>query len=93
MDNNENKYFTDGIKLASTEFYLDAIQKFNMLVNEFPESDLADDSLYNVGLCYFKLKQFEMAIETFEQVLSIYPEATISNLSNENIFGKTAAKC
>jgi tetratricopeptide (TPR) repeat protein len=93
MEDKEIQYFTDGMKLVSNEFYFDAIHKFNMLIEEFPISDLAIDSLYNIGLCYFKMKQFEMAIETFQQVLAMYPEATISNLSNENIFGKTAAKC
>lgn len=85
------QYLTEGLKLVSTEYYLDAIHKFNMLINEFPESNLADDALYNVGLCYFKMKQFEMAIEVFYQVIFDYPDAEISELENE--FGKTAAKC
>jgi tetratricopeptide (TPR) repeat protein len=93
MHDKEIQYFSEGLNLAKNEFYLDSINKFNMLIDEFPESDLADDALYNVGLCYFKLKQFEQAIETFNQVIINYPDATISVLDNGNEFGKTAAKC
>lgn len=87
------KYFTEGLELATKEYYVDATQKFSKLINEFPESDLADDALYNVGLCYFRMNQFEMAIETFQQVIFNYPEAEISALQHGNESGKTAAKC
>lgn len=93
MHNKEIQYFTDGLQQAQQEFYLDAINKFQVLIDEYPDSDLADDALYNVGLCYFKMKQFEQAIETFNQVIINYPDATISVLENANEYGKTAAKC
>lgn len=87
------QYFTDGLQLVQKEFYLDAINKFQILIDEYPNSDLADDSLFNVGLCYFKMKQLELAIEVFNQVIINYPDASISVLDNTNEFGKTAAKC
>lgn len=87
------QYFTDGLQLVKKEFYLDAINKFQILIDEYPNSDLADDSLFNVGLCYFKMKQLELAIEVFNQVIINYPDASISTLDNANEFGKTAAKC
>ena len=93
MHDKEIQYFSEGINLAKDEFYLDSINKFKMLIDEYSQSDLADDALYNVGLCYFKMKQFEQAIETFNQVITNYPDATISALDNGNEFGLTAAKC
>lgn len=48
MHAKEIQYFTEGLNLAKYEFYLDAIHKFNMLIDEFAQSDLADDALYNV---------------------------------------------
>lgn len=93
MHDKEIQYFTEGLQQAQQEFYLDAINKFNILIDEFPDSDLADDALFNIGLCYFKMKQLEQAIETFNQVIINYPDATISSLDNANEFGKTAAKC
>ena len=93
MDDKKIQYFIDGMKLVIDEYYIDAIHKFNMLVEESPESDLSDDALYNVGMCYFRMNQFELAIETFNQVISSYPEATISVYDHENAVGMTAAKC
>jgi len=93
MEDKNTQYFIDGMKLVIDEYYIDAIHKFNMLVEESPESDLADDALYNVGMCYFRMNQYELAIETFNQVISSYPEATISLYDHENAVGITAAKC
>jgi tetratricopeptide (TPR) repeat protein len=93
MHDKEIQYFTEGLNLAKDEFYLDSINKFKMLIDEYSQSDLADDALYNIGLCYFKIKQFDQAIETFNQVITNYPDATISALDSGNEFGKTAAKC
>jgi len=93
MHDKEIQYFSEGLNLAKYEFYLDAIHKFNMLIDEFAQSDLADDALYNIGLCYFKMKQFELAIEIFNQVITNYPDANISALDNGNEFGLISAKC
>jgi len=93
MHDKEIQYFTEGLNLAKDEFYLDSINKFKILIDEYPQSDLADDALYNVGLCYFKMKQFEQAIETFNRAIINYPDATISALDNGNEFGLIAAKC
>jgi len=93
MHDKEIQYFTEGLHQAQQEFYLDAIGKFQVLVDEYPNSDLADDALFNIGLCYFKMKQLEQAIESFNQVIINYPDTTISSLDNANEFGKTAAKC
>jgi tetratricopeptide (TPR) repeat protein len=93
MEDKNIQYFIEGIKLVIGEYYIDAIHKFNMLVEESPERDLADDALHNIGLCYFKMNQFELAIDTFNQTISSYPGATISVYDHENAVGLTAAKC
>lgn len=93
MHDKEIQYFTEGLQQAEQEYFLDAIGKFQVLVDEYPNSDLADDALFNIGLCYFKMKQLVQAIEAFNQVIINYPDATISSLDNANEYGKTAAKC
>lgn len=93
MHDKEIQYFSEGLQQAKQEFYLDAINKFQLLIDEYPNSDLADDAQYNIGLCYFKMKQIEQAIEAFKQVIINYPDASISSLDNASEFGKTAAKC
>ena len=93
MHEKEIQLFSYAIQLAKDDFYLDAIQKLEQLIKEFKDSELVDDALYNIGLCYFNMNQFEKAIELFQKVIHQYPDATISILDGGNEFGKTAAKC
>mgnify|MGYP001275061637 CR=1 FL=1 len=93
MHDKEINMFTQALKFAQDEFYLDAVTEFQTLINDFPDSELADDSQYNIGLCYFTMNNFQKAIESFELVITKYPEGTISILDGGNEFGKTAAKC
>lgn len=92
MHEKEILLFTDAFKAAQEKFYVDAIHKFQELVNNFPESDLADDAMYNIGLCYYEINQFQKCIEVLEEMIQKYPDATITALENGNEFGKTAAK-
>ena len=93
MHDKEITYFSSAIEKVRSEFYVDAINEYTQLIKEFPESELVDDALYNIGLCYFNMNQFEKAIELFHKVIHQYPDATISILDGGNEFGKTAAKC
>jgi len=93
MREKEIQLFTQAMQLAKDEFYLDAIKMLEQLILEFKDSELVDDALYNIGLCYFNMNQFEKAIELFQKVIHQYPEGTISILDGGNEFGKTAAKC
>jgi len=92
MHEKEIQYFTEAFQLAQDKFYVDAMHEFNKLVDEFPESDLADDALLNVGLCYYEMNQFAQAIEILEHVIVLHPEATISVIGGGNEFGRTAGK-
>jgi tetratricopeptide (TPR) repeat protein len=93
MHEKEIQLFTQAIQMAKDEFYLNAIQMLEQLIKEFKDSELVDDAIYNIGLCYFNMNQFERAIELFQKVIHQYPDATISILDGGNEFGKTAAKC
>ena len=92
MHEQEVLYFTDALKLVREKFYIDAIQKFKQLIDEFPDSDLADDAMYNIALCYYEMNQFEKAISNSKLLIERYPDATITALENSNEYGRTAAK-
>ena len=93
MHEKEIELFTKSLQYCQDEFYLDAIESLLDLASTYPKSELADDALYNVGLCFFNLNQFEKAIEYFQRVINEFPEATISVLEGGDEYGKTAAKC
>lgn len=50
-----------------------AIDGFKMYIEQFPESPLADNSLYWIGECYFSQKKYERAIEQFNELILNYP--------------------
>jgi len=93
MHDKEIKYFSSAIKKVKDEFYLDAINEYTQLIRECPESELVDDALYNIGLCYYQMNQFEKAIKFYQKVVDDHPDSTISILEGGNEFGKTPAKC
>ena len=92
MHKEEVDLFVKALKSANEEFYFEAISEFRNLIKNFPNSELCDDSEFNIGLCYFNMMQFEKAIESFYKVIDSYPDSTISILEGGNEFGKTAAK-
>jgi len=92
MHEEEIIIFTDSIRLAQDKFYVDAIHNFNELIEKFPTSDLADDAMFNVGLCYFEMSQFQKCIDIIDELIKNYPDSTISALESGNEYGKTAAK-
>jgi tol-pal system protein YbgF len=50
-----------------------AIDGFKMYREQFPESPLADNSLYWIGECYFSQKKYPEAIEQFNELILNYP--------------------
>lgn len=50
-----------------------SIDGFKIYIEQFPESPFADNALYWIGECYFSQKDFEKAIEQFNQLLLSYP--------------------
>ena len=93
MHEKEINIFSQALKFAQDEFYLDAVAEFQKLIDDIPDSELADDSQYNIGLCYYSMNNFKKAIDSFEKVIIEYPEGSISILDGGNEYGKTAAKC
>jgi TolA-binding protein len=88
----EEGLFQEGVRLTSQGFYMDAIDQFRKLIAERPDGDLADDASYNIGLCYFQVNQFELALEEFHRTIAQYPDATIDPGKLQQEKGKTAAK-
>ncbi|MFZ4413879.1 MAG: tetratricopeptide repeat protein [Bacteroidales bacterium] len=93
MHSKEIQLFTQALQLAKDEFYIDSLNAFHFLIKDFPDSELVDDSLFNIGLCYFNMNQFNKAIESFNIVIESHPNATISILDGGNEYGLTSAKC
>src|SRR5271157_354035 len=92
MHEKEVEYFLQGLRFIKDKFFIDAIDQFNKIVKEYPDSELVDDAEYNISLCYYELNQFDSAIANLKKLIKNYPEATITVLGAGNEFGRTAAK-
>lgn len=58
--------------------YRRCITKCEMLLEEYPESDLVDDALFLMGKSYFRLREpreYRSAIRNFDAVLSNFPQS------------------
>ena len=82
MHDKEITLFTNGLKFAQDEFFLDSINEFNKLVEDYPDSELADDAYFNIGLCYFEMNHFIKAIEFYNVVINDYPDSGDSGFSD-----------
>ena len=60
----------------SSENYNKAIEMFGKIVSNYPESDRADDSLWQIGYIYsYLLNEPLKGIETWEELISKYPQS------------------
>ena len=75
MHEEEILLFTESLHMVNDKFYLDAIKKLETLIDKYPDSDIADDAMYNIALCYFHIFQFNKSIETIQKMIEIYPDA------------------
>jgi tol-pal system protein YbgF len=51
-----------------------AIEGFRQFIRQFPQSGLADNSLYWIGECYYAKKKYADAIATFNELLGKYKD-------------------
>ncbi len=56
--------------------YQDAIQQFQALVNTWPQSELADDSLYWMSEANYVNREFEAALNGFRDLVQRYPDSS-----------------
>jgi len=52
-----------------------ALRQFQEYLNNFPQTDLADNATYWIGECYYRQRRFRQAVEQFNAVLERYPRS------------------
>jgi tetratricopeptide (TPR) repeat protein len=84
--------FAAASQLVRQQLLFDAMQQFLAITRHYPDHELADDALYNAGLCHFHMNSFKSAILIFRELIQNYPDATIYQDDDTREFGRTAAK-
>lgn len=80
-----NAYYWLGESYYVTMNYPVAIEAFQRLVKQFPQSDKVSDGLLKVGYCQIELKQQDAAIATLKQVTTKYPGSKAAGLAQERL--------
>ncbi|MDN3582836.1 tetratricopeptide repeat protein [Mucilaginibacter flavus] len=92
INSHPHDLFVAASRLVHEQLLFDAAQQFLYIKQTYPDDELADDALFNAGLCHFHMNSFETAIRIFREIIEQYPEATIYHDEGTNEFGRTAAK-
>lgn len=58
--------------------YARKIEKMEKLIREYPNSEYADDALYEMGRSYLMLENNNQAILTYQRILTQYPNSDIA---------------
>ena len=65
--------FSSGMALIGREKWDEAITKFSFVLNLFPDSEVTAISVYEIGYCYYQLRNYPKAIEYFKKFVYDYP--------------------
>ena len=80
-----NAYYWLGESYYVTMNYPVAIEAFQRLGKQYPQSDKVSDGLLKVGYCQIELKQQDAAIATLKQVGAKYPGTKAAGLAQERL--------
>ncbi len=70
-----------GVKSFLADRFDDAIDDFKKVLLKYPSGDVAARCVYNIGVCYMKLKNFGAAEGKFQQVLDQYRTHSLASQS------------
>lgn len=70
----EVRSYEDAFRLYRQSEYRGAIDRFRAFLQTYPSSDYADNALFWLGECHFKLGDHEQAVLAFDDVVKRYPE-------------------
>ena len=77
--------FKQGMQQVKQNKMKEAIQSFIQFTRENPESGLADNAYYNLGICYKRLNDYIKAIVFFRIVLQQYPNSDAAPMAKDQL--------
>jgi TolA-binding protein len=79
------QYLTEGMKLVKKGDNHAAIRIFMRLTTEIPDSDLADNAFYNMGICHKMAGEPEKAHVAFSAVVKNYPDSDAAFFAKDQL--------
>ena len=73
FENDEaTRTYRRAITLFQSQKYADAIMEYTTFLEKFPDHPLAGSAQYYIGQCYFLQKDYKLAVQEFQKVLTSY---------------------
>ncbi len=69
---NDQRLFESGMAFKVNQNYEQALREFNLLVQQYPESDFADNALLEIGRYHLQVGETDQALAVFQQVVNAY---------------------
>jgi len=79
------KEFKTGELYRKMGYYDSAVISFDNLLQKYPDSKFVPDALYWKGVCSFKMKKYDQAAESFNKVISGFPETVAAEKSKKKL--------
>jgi TolA-binding protein len=73
----ETGFFKSRRVRISKKYLIKAKETFNNIISQFPSTEEAQLSLYKIGFCHYKLKDYASAITTLTEYLNKYQNDTL----------------
>jgi tol-pal system protein YbgF len=70
----ESEQYNYAYSLYIEEKYEQALELFKRFLNDYPESDLADNAQFWIGECHMAQKQYVQALRAYQEAIDKYPE-------------------
>lgn len=77
--NFEYAVFQKAIILGLRGRNTDKLVALEEIVNKYPKSEFADDALFQMGLTYMEMRQFNPAIAAYQRLIKEYPNSDLVN--------------
>ena len=62
--------------LFSNKDYMSAVNEYRRFIFLFPQDDRIEPAMYQIGLCYLSMGQFDLAIQSFLSIIDTFQEST-----------------
>ncbi|MFC1607886.1 tol-pal system YbgF family protein [Candidatus Latescibacterota bacterium] len=69
---------TEETLLVNRTKYKDAIENAALVVRDYPESKFIDDSLFIIGVSYYRTEDYNRALIKFNEILTAFPDGEFS---------------
>jgi len=68
-----------------TDKFVDALDQFSVVINEYPQSRKVPDALLKMGYCTYELERWDDARAALNRVKADYPDTTAARLADQRL--------